>query len=77
MDYDGTEVEAKTQRISSICLGIGNDDITGEVDAVGYDEELEAMASQYKAALEADQCFVHIRAKVQQQRFEDAEPHDE
>ena len=63
IDYDGAEVEANTQRISSICLGIGSDDITGEVDAVGYAEGLEAMARQYRAALEADQCFVHIRTK--------------
>ena len=63
MEYDGAEVEAKTQRISSICLAVASDDITGEVDAASYDEELKEMAAQYKAALEAGQCFVHVRAK--------------
>ena len=41
MDYDGAEVEAKTQRNSSICFGISSDDVTGEINAVDYDEELE------------------------------------
>jgi len=63
MDYDGAEVETKTQRISSICFGIGGDDVTGEINAVDYDEELKEMANKYEAALEAEQCFVHIRAK--------------
>ena len=41
MDYDGAEVETKTQRISSICFGIGSDDITGEINAVDHDEDLK------------------------------------
>ena len=62
MDYDGLEMETKTQRISSICLGVSSDDSTGEVDATCHDEDLGEMAAQYKAALEAGHCFVHIRA---------------
>ena len=77
MEYDGAEVEHKTQRISSICFGIGSDDIAGEINALDYAEELKEMASEYKTALEAGRCFVHMRAKkVQQQGPEDAEPPD-
>ena len=46
MEYDGAEVETKTQRISSICLAVASDDIIGEVDAASYDEELKEMAAQ-------------------------------
>ena len=62
MDYDGAEMETKTQRISSICFGIGSEDISGEMSAFEYDEELKEMASEYKAAVEDGLCFVHIRA---------------
>ena len=64
MEYDGADVvETKTQRIFSICFGIGSDDVTGEINAEDYDEELKEMATKYEAALKAGQCFVHIRAK--------------
>ena len=49
--------------ISSVCLGIGSDDITGEVNREQCEEELEDMASAYEKAVKADECFVHIRAK--------------
>ena len=53
MDYDGSEVETKTHRISSICFGIGSDDVTGEINAADYDEELKEMTTRYEEALEA------------------------
>ena len=49
MDYDGMEVETKTQRISSICFGIASDDITGEINAVDYDEELKGDGEQIQS----------------------------
>ena len=55
MDYDGSEVETKTQRISAICLGIGSDDVTGEINVADYDEELKEMVTRYEEALEAKQ----------------------
>ena len=63
MEYDGAEMETKAQRKSSICFGIGSDDVTGEINAADYDEELKEMATKHEEALEAKQCFVHIRAK--------------
>ena len=63
MEYDGSEVEVKTQRISAICFGIGSDDITGEINSEDYDEELKEMEAKYEAALREGHCFVHIRAK--------------
>ena len=52
IEYDGTEIEHKSQRISSIRLGIGSDDISGELNVPDYDEELLEMANEYQAALE-------------------------
>ena len=71
MDYDGTEVEAKAQRISSICLGIGSDDITGEIDAANYDEDLVEMAD-YLAQLTDEETkrlnfFIQTAASKNQQ----------
>lgn len=63
MEYDGSEVEVKAQRSSSICLGIGSDDITGEMNAEGYEADIRSMAGRYQEALEDKQCFVQIRAK--------------
>ena len=63
MEYDGAEVETKTQRISSIYLSMGSDDVTGEINAEDYDAELGGMETKYEEALEAKQCFVHIRTK--------------
>ena len=63
MEYDGAEVETKTQRISSIYLSTGRDDVTGEINAEDYDAELRKMEAKYEEVLEAKQCFVHIRAK--------------
>ena len=62
MEYDGAELEHKTQKISSICFGIGSVDNAGEINALDYDEGLKEMASEYKAAVEDGRCFVHIRA---------------
>ena len=62
MEYEGSEVEVKTQRISVICFGIGSDDVTGEINAEDYDEELKQMEAKYVDALKAGHCFVHIRA---------------
>ena len=63
MEYDGAEVEANTQRISSIYLSTGRDDVTGEINAEDYDAKLNEMKAKCEEVLEAKQCFVHIRAK--------------
>ena len=46
MEYDGSEVEVKAQRISSICLGIGSDDIAGELNAEDCEADLRDMAEK-------------------------------
>ena len=46
MEYDGVDLEHKTQRISSICFGIGSNDIAGEINALDYEEELKEMTSE-------------------------------
>ena len=46
-----------------MCFGIGSSDKLGELKAEEYDEELRTMADEYKAALDAGGCFVHIRPK--------------
>ena len=51
MEYDGSEVEVKSQRISSICLGISSDDIIGEVNVEDCEAELKDMAEKYREAL--------------------------
>ena len=63
MEYDGSEVEVKAQRISSTCLGIGSDDIASELNAEDCEAYLRDMAEKYQEALGNKQCFVHVRAK--------------
>ena len=69
-DKRGLEVSAedssspqKQPNISSIRLGIGSADKIGELNARDYDDDLRTMAEEYRTAIEAGECFVHVRAK--------------
>ena len=49
-------------------LGISSADKIGEVTAREQEDELLMMAEGYRQALEAGECFVHVRAKQSSNR---------
>ena len=55
------EAPDDVQKILSICIGQGASDKKGEVNAETYDEDLKAMAEEYRGRNAVGECFVHIR----------------
>ena len=60
-DLERDEAPDKVQKILSICIGQGASDKKGEVNAETYDEDLKAMAEDYRCRNASGECFVHIR----------------
>ena len=62
-EADEDESPEKSQKISSICFGIGPSDKKGELGEREYKEELEAMAEEYQSQVKVGSCFVHVRKR--------------
>ena len=59
--WNEDEAPEKTQKINSICLGMGSSDKIGEFSEAEYKQGLEEMAEAYSEARRRGGHFVHIR----------------
>ena len=57
------EAPEKSQKISSVCVGLGAADKKGEVSNGDYEACLKEMAEEYRACDEEGKFFVHIRER--------------
>jgi hypothetical protein len=66
--WDADEAPEKTQKLNSVCVGLGSSDKAGESLKEEYEEDLKEMVEAYKTCSERGGCFVHIRKKQSSNR---------
>ena len=66
--WDADEAPGKTQKLNSVCVGLGSSDKAGESLKEEYEEDLKEMVEAYKTCSERGGCFVHIRKKQSSNR---------